>query len=150
MVAEVAKGNRATGTETVTTSWPMARSLRIARPVAHHGTEVPEYRRDVVKPELGKIRLSRLSAHDLNRLYAKLTAKGNKATTVRRVHALLSAALHYAENGNMVDRNVARKAQPPAVQAVRMRPRPRQRFRPSSLRPTRPSRPWRPSSSSRR
>ncbi|MGH9029628.1 MAG: hypothetical protein ACRDV4_08455 [Acidimicrobiales bacterium] len=31
-------------------------------------------------------------ASDLDRLYAKLTAKGNKATTARRVHALIGAA----------------------------------------------------------
>jgi hypothetical protein len=40
----------------------------------------------VVRPELGKVRLSVLSARHLDRLYTKLTTKGNKATTVRRVH----------------------------------------------------------------
>ncbi len=121
MVAEVAKGNRATGTETVDDL--LAEWLDHCESLGRSPTTVRKYRsiaETVVKPELGKIRLSRLSARDLNRLYAKLTAKGNKATTVRRVHALLSAALHYAENGDMVDRNVARKAQPPAVQAVRI------------------------------
>jgi Phage integrase, N-terminal SAM-like domain len=51
----------------------------------------------VVIPELGSIQLRSLTARHLDALYAKLTAKGNKATTVRRVHALVGAALHQAE-----------------------------------------------------
>jgi len=74
----------------------------------------------VVKPELGKVRLSKLTARDLDRLYAKLTAKGNKATTVRRVHALIGAALHQAEKWDLVERNVARRASPPPVHAVQV------------------------------
>ena len=98
LVAEVAKGSvLATGTETVDDL--LAEWLDHCESLGRSPTTLRKYRsiaETVVKPELGKIRLSRLTAHDLNRLYAKLTAKGNKATTVRRVHALLSAALHYA------------------------------------------------------
>ena len=69
-------------------------------------------------PELGRIKLSKLTARDLDRLYAKLTAKGNKATTVRRVHSLIGAALHQAERWELVDRNVSRSATPPPVHAA--------------------------------
>ncbi len=116
MVAEVSKGGTATGTETVgdlLTEW-----LDHCDSLNRSPTTMREYRRiaeKIVRPELGGVRLAKLTARDLNKLYAKLTAKGNKATTVRRVHALLSAALRYAENGDMVDRNVARRAQPPTV-----------------------------------
>jgi len=71
----------------------------------------------VVRPELGHIRLSNLSARDLNKLYAKLTAKGNKPATVRKAHAMIGTALHYAERGDLIERNVARRAQPPAIHA---------------------------------
>ena len=72
----------------------------------------------VVRPELGRIKLAKLTALDLDRLYAKLTTKGNKATTVRRVHALIGAALHQAERWDLVDRNVSLRATPPTVHAA--------------------------------
>ena len=69
----------------------------------------------VVRPELGKVKLSRLTARDLDRLYAKLTAKGNAAMTVRHVHAFIGVALRQAERRQLIDRNVTRQATPPAV-----------------------------------
>ncbi len=70
----------------------------------------------VVVPELGAVKLRSLTARHLDALYAKLTAKGNKAATVRRVHSLIGAALHQAEKWDLVEVNVARKASPPSVQ----------------------------------
>jgi integrase len=119
MVADVSKGKTASGTETVgdlLTEW-----LDHCDSLGRSPTTMREYRRiaeKIVRPELGKVRLSKLTARDLNRVYGNLTAKGNKATTVRRVHALIGAALHYAENGDLVERNVARRAQPPTVRAA--------------------------------
>lgn len=81
----------------------------------------------VVRPELGKTRLAKLTAADLDRLYDTLTAKGNKATTVRRVHALIGAALHQAECWELVDRNVALRATPPPVHVAQVKaPTPQQ------------------------
>jgi integrase len=74
-----------------------------------------------VRPELGNKRLAKLTAGDLDRLYAKLTAKGNAATTVRRVYALIGAALHSAERWGLVDKNVARRADPPPVRAAQVK-----------------------------
>lgn len=71
----------------------------------------------VLRPELGHVKLNKLTARQLDALYAKLTAKGNKPTTVRRVHALLSAALHQAERWDLVARSVARRATPPPIHA---------------------------------
>jgi integrase len=74
----------------------------------------------VVRPELGNVRLSKLTAGHLDKLYAKVTQKGNRATTIRRVHALIGAALHQAERWDLVDRNVALRASPPAVRAAQV------------------------------
>jgi integrase len=71
----------------------------------------------VVRPEFGHVKLNKLTARQLDALYAKLTVKGRKPTTVRRVHALLSAALHQAERWDLVDRSVARRATPPPIHA---------------------------------
>jgi len=115
MVAKVSSGNVSTGSETVEellNAW-----------LEHIGpnrspTTIRKYRDladRIVIPELGKVRLKALTARQLDRLYGKLTAKGNKATSVRRVHALIAAALHQAERWDMVDHSVARKASPPPI-----------------------------------
>jgi integrase len=119
MVASVARGNMATGTETfggLLDLW-----LDHCASVGRSATTMREYKRIVektIRPELGKVKVKALTARQLDALYAKLTTRGNKATTVRRVHALIGAALNQAEKWNMVDRNVARRASPPAVHAA--------------------------------
>ncbi len=118
MVAKVAKGNAITGTETMDDL--LDRWLVHVESIGRSPTTLREYRRiadKVVRPAIGKKRLSKLSAGDLDRLYAQLTAKGNKAATVVRVHALISAALTQADKWELVERNVARRASPPVVHA---------------------------------
>ena len=116
MVAEASRGNTATGTETVgdlldqfiehaVNKGLSPNTLRGYRQIAE----------TVVRPALGKVKLGRLTARDLERLYASLRAKGNAAMTVRHVHMFIGTALHQAERWQMVDRNVARQATPPAV-----------------------------------
>jgi integrase len=121
MVAKASRGRDATGNETV--GILLDRFLEHAVALGRSPTTVREYRRiaeKVLEPELGKIRLDRLTALDLDRLYARLTAKGNKPSTVRRVHALIGAALHQAERWQLVDRNVSRNATPPPVHAAQI------------------------------
>jgi integrase len=115
MVAEVAKGNTAAGTDTVDTlldKW-LADCQNRLQP-----TTVAKYHqianRDV-RPALGKIKLTKLTVGHLERLYDDLTARGNKPRTVQRVKALISAALNFAERWNMVSRNVAKVAKAPTV-----------------------------------
>ena len=119
MIAEASRGCTATGNETVGAL--LDQFIEHATSIGRSPTTVRKYRsivETVLRPELGRIKLAKLTARDLDRLYAKLTAKGNKATTVRRVHALIGAALHQAERWELVDRNVSRQATPPAVHAA--------------------------------
>jgi len=121
MVSKVAQGDTATSIKTVgelLTEW-----LAHCESLGRSPTTMREYKRladQTVRPEVGHLRLSKLSTRDLDRLYAKLTAKGNKPTTVRRVHALISAALHQAERWEYVGQNVARRASPPPVHAAQV------------------------------
>jgi integrase len=81
-------------------------------------TTLREYQRlaeKVIRPELGRIKLSKLTVKDLDKLYAKLTARGNQPLTVRHVHALIAAALHQAERWDLVDRDVSQRASPPPL-----------------------------------
>jgi integrase len=121
MRSSVAKGQVHTGTETV--GELLDRWLAHCESKGLSPTTMRKYRsiaERVVRPELGRVRLSKLTAGHLDRLYAKLTAKGNEPTTVRRVHALIGAALHSAERWDLVDRNVARRADPPPVRPARI------------------------------
>jgi integrase len=119
--SSVAKGTAYTGNETVGDL--LDRWLAHCESKGHSPTTMRKYRsiaETVVRPELGRVRLSKLTAGHLDRLYAKLTAKGNEPTTVRRVHALIGAALHSAERWDLVDRNVARRADPPQVRPTQV------------------------------
>ena len=69
----------------------------------------------MLRPEFGRLKLERLTARDLDRLYARLTAKGNSPATVRRLHAFIGVALHQAERWQLVDHNVSRQATPPPL-----------------------------------
>ena len=94
-----------------TVSWrkPNRSAVRRRRSASTDASSKPSSR-----PALGSIRLDKLSSLDLDHLYPRLTKKGNKATSVRRVHALIGAALHQGEKWGLVDNNVSRKASPPA------------------------------------
>jgi integrase len=121
MVADVSAGK--IGGRATTFGALLDRWLAHCDSLGRSPTTMTKYRQiteAVVRPELGHIRLSKLSAQHLDKLYAKLTAKGNKATTVRRVHALIGAALHQAQRWDMVDRNVALRSSPPPVHTARV------------------------------
>lgn len=70
-------------------------------------------RRDI-NPRLGAMRLSKLSARDIDGLYSALTARGLAPATVRQIHAILRAALNQAERWGLVGRNVAKLASAPS------------------------------------
>jgi len=85
---------------------------------------IKEYRRladRAIKPALGAMRLSKLTARQLDDLYASLTAKGLSAASVRRHHALLHAALGRAVKWGLLTSNPADRASPPAVKHALVR-----------------------------
>lgn len=128
MVSDVSSGKLGSGVETFGAL--LDRWLDHCDSLGRSPTTMKKYRQivaAVVRPELGSVRLSKLTAGHLDKLYAKLTEKGNKATTIRRVHALIGAALHQAERWDLVDRNVALRASPPVVRAAQVEaPSPKQ------------------------
>jgi len=116
MVSEVSAGRF--GSSATTVSALIDRWLEHLDSLGRSPTTMKKHReiagRDVY-PALGNVRLSKLTASHLDALYASLTAKGNKATTVRRVHSLIGAALHQAERWDLVEKNVSKRASPPPV-----------------------------------
>ena len=69
--------------------------------------------REIV-PVLGAIRLSKLKALDIDRLYTKLRKRGLAPATIRQIHAILRASLNQAERWGLVQRNVAKLASVPS------------------------------------
>ncbi len=67
-----------------------------------------------LNPALGSVRLSKLTALDIDRFYAALQDRGLAPTTIRQAHAILRAALNQAERWGLVGRNVAKLASPPS------------------------------------
>lgn len=92
------------------------------------------YRRTIdlhVLPTLGGCPLDKLTADDLDLLYATLRRSGRKGKggqstglapkTVRNIHLMLNKALADAHRKGLVVRNVATLADPPSVTAARSR-----------------------------
>lgn len=90
------------------------------------------YRRTIdlhVLPALGRCPLDKLTADDLDLLYATLRRSGRKGKggqstglapkTVRNIHLMLNKALADAHRKGLVVRNVATLADPPSVTAAR-------------------------------
>ncbi len=80
-----------------------------------------EYKRKIdkaIRPTLGAVPLDKLTAHDLDRLYADQLASGLSPSTVLYHHRIISAALKQGRKWGWLDRNVADDATPPSARKV--------------------------------
>ena len=83
------------------------------------------YRQIVVNdliPILGKIRLERLSAGEVEYLLRAKRAAGQSPRTVHHLRAVLRTALNHARRQELIFKNAAELAQPPRVPHVPVRP----------------------------
>ncbi len=81
-------------------------------------TTLRNYRAQVehtIRPALGKVQLTRLTAKNLDALYGAMREDGKSAKTIRNHHAVISAALHQGVRWGWVRANVAEMAKPPRV-----------------------------------
>jgi integrase len=90
---------------------------RLARPAirskTYHG--YAQIVRLYLKPELGRIVLSKLEPQDVQSMLNRLVERGLSARTVSHVHARLRGALNQAVKWGMVTCNVAALVDPPRV-----------------------------------
>ena len=75
-----------------------------------------------VLPTLGKRRLTKLSAHDIDSLYNEKLASGLSAQTVKNLHAVLHSALEQAVRTGLIVRNVCDLIDPPRAQKFEIQP----------------------------
>jgi integrase len=79
---------------------------------------IREHRRTIerdIKPVLGAIRLDKLTPRELDGLYQGLLSRGLSASSVRRHHSVLSAALRRAVRWGVITNNPAERASPPGL-----------------------------------
>jgi integrase len=83
---------------------------------------VHEYTRMInrnIKPELGDVKLDRLTAQQVDGFYGKLRGRGLSAGSIRRHHALLHAALEQAVRWELLLKNPTDRAtQPRAISST--------------------------------
>lgn len=89
-------------------------------------TSVREYRRLVTKrigPDLGKLRLSKVTTQRLDGYYSTLTHEGGLSpASVRHVHAVLRGALGQGVKWGWIPTNPAVSASPPKIRRKEIRP----------------------------
>jgi integrase len=93
--------------------------LKHIRPI-RRPTTVHESERSIearIRPALGHIRLDRLGPRELDVCYAKWLAGGLSASSVRRLHAVISASLNMAERWGWIANSPAHRCSPPPVHA---------------------------------
>ncbi len=73
-----------------------------------------------VVPEIGKVRLVRLSPQHLQKLYAGRLDAGLSPASVLQLHAVLRRALGHATKWSLVARNVASLVTPPRIERREM------------------------------
>jgi integrase len=77
--------------------------------------------RTSIRPRLGQVPLSTLSAKHLDSLYGAMKTAGKSPKTIRNHHAVISAALHQGVRWGWVRSNVADMARPPRIAQKRVR-----------------------------
>ena len=89
--------------------------LESVRPSLEESTFVryEQYVRLHTVPRLGRVRLTRLSPHHLQELYAERLEDGLSPTTVNHLHACIHSALERGVRWGMIPRNVSDLVDPP-------------------------------------
>jgi len=70
-----------------------------------------------ILPRLATVRIDRLTGADLDAFYARLAKGGLGPLSVRKCHAILSAALNQAMKWGWIDRNPTQRSSPPGVRS---------------------------------
>ena len=77
--------------------------------------------KQAIRPALGDLKLTRLSARQLDEFYGAMKDNGLSPKTIRNYHAIISAALHQGVRWGWVRDNAAEKAKPPRVSQARIK-----------------------------
>src|SRR3954469_18732275 len=122
LVTEVNRGHGKGTTATVVDLFD--RWMELIEPNRSPAT-VSEYRRLAehrILPQVGRVELRRLDASDLDRWYQRLRAEGLSAGSIRKVHAIVHAALEQAVRWSWLPANPASRCTLPRAAKSSVRP----------------------------
>ena len=100
-----------------------------------------------IKPRLGSLAINKVGPAELDRFYGQLAKAGLGPLSVRKSHAILSAAFNQAVKWGWVDVNPVLRASPPSTRSARSARRRRRSCSSCSKRARPPTRTWAASSS---
>ncbi|MCA1707055.1 MAG: site-specific integrase [Actinobacteria bacterium] len=109
----VAKPGRAPTVEQWMTTYLATIAVHRLAPKSHQ--DYSSLVRNWITPALGKHRLDRLRPEHLDHLYGEMAAAGAAASSILKVHRVISRALKIARRREIVMRNVAEFVDPPSV-----------------------------------
>lgn len=91
--------------------------LNHSRRIGRAESTIAGYERRVrrIKEALGDVELSKLTAKTFDTWYGELLEAGKSPADVKAYHRVISAALNQGERWESVERNIARRADPPRV-----------------------------------
>jgi integrase len=130
LITEVDQGKHGSTTGTLGSlldEW-VAAGVRLGR----SPKTLAEYRKKIestIRPELGTVRLDKVTPHTLDAFYGRLLDGGTSPATVMHHHRILAAAFHQGERWGWVDRNPATLASPPSVPRKELQVPPPERAR---------------------
>jgi integrase len=75
-----------------------------------------------IKPRIGHLAAAKVGPADLDGFYSELVKAGLGPLSVRKSHAILSAAFNQALKWDWVDRNPVYRTSPPSVRAPEIHP----------------------------
>ena len=98
--------------------WSWLESRKVSSKKSLRYTTLRDYESRIrlyIEPNLGSIRLSKLTPEDVERMLAKMRDEGLSARTCQYVHAVLRTALQTAVRRGKISRNVAKLVDSPSV-----------------------------------
>jgi integrase len=124
LVTEVQRGShRQTGRHTV--SELLDRWMAQIEAQGRAATTLARYRSAVsanITPRIGSLTVSKVGPADLDGFYSQLAKAGLGPLSIRKSHAILSAAFNQAVKWGWIDRNPVYQASPPSARAPEIRP----------------------------
>ncbi|MGH9057197.1 MAG: tyrosine-type recombinase/integrase [Acidimicrobiales bacterium] len=82
-----------------------------------------------IKPRLGSLAINKVGPEELDRFYGQLTKAGLGPLSIRKSHAILSAAFNQAVKWGWVDVNPVLRASPPSIRGGEIHPLTREELR---------------------
>lgn len=132
LVAEVERGSHRSQPGRHTVSNLLDEWMAHIEAQGRAATTMARYRSAIsanIKPRLGSLAINKVGPAELDRFYGQLTKAGLGPLSIRKSHAILSAAFNQAVKWGWVDVNPVLRASPPSIRGGEIHPPTREELR---------------------